>query len=114
MPTIVDIDGTLVTSGVNPRKKVIEYVNRLKADGPVYVVTGRDSSQRARTEELLKAIGVHYTKLYMSPAGVDNNEYKYNVAVRLGNISIAIDNSPEARAKYEKAGVKKVISPDSI
>lgn len=110
MPNIVDIDDTIVKSG-RPVQRVIDYVNRL--DGPVYIVTGRNTSQRASTERLLKAIGIRYTRLIMSPGG-NPNSFKGAVAKRLGNIKLAIDNNPDARKAYKDAGVKRVLDPADI
>lgn len=113
MPSIVDIDDTLLRNGTTPIAKVISYVNSL--EGSIYIVTGRDARQRPATEKALKDAGVRYTTLVMHPSGTgDINTWKGSVAKRLGGIALAIDNNPDARKAYEAAGVRRVLNPASI
>lgn len=113
MPNIVDIDDTLLRNGTTPIRKVIEYVNRL--DEPVYIVTGRDSSQREATARALREAGVRYNRLIMHNEGDGEvNAWKGSVATAIGNVDLAIDNNPNARAAYREAGVRRVLDPADI
>lgn len=106
MATIVDIDDTLLRNGTQPIKRTIEYIKTLT--GPIYIVTGRSPKQRAETERALRAAGVRYSRLYMNPGPLSDNEYKGQVGRKLksNGVNLAIDNNPDARAQYSKAGLK--------
>jgi hydroxymethylpyrimidine pyrophosphatase-like HAD family hydrolase len=106
MATIVDIDGTLLRNGNQPIQKVIDYVNSLP--GSLIIVTGRNKSQRKETVQALHNAGVKYSRLIMNPgSSSDTAKYKYEVGMKLkGSVNLAIDNNPEMRAAYKKAGIK--------
>ena len=107
MAIICDIDDTVLKYGDIPIRNTIEYLKSL--EGPVFMVTGRSPKKRAETVRALRAAGVSYSRLYMAPDDIDDNEFKYETGKALAakyNITIAIDNSPKARAAYAKAGIK--------
>jgi hypothetical protein len=100
----VDIDDTLLRNGVQPIERVIEYVNSL--NGPIYIVTGRTTSQRAATVEALKNAGVNYDRLLMNPYAADQTlKWKQEIALRYSDAELAIDNDEDARAIYRAAGI---------
>lgn len=106
MAIIVDIDDTVLRNGDIPINRTIEYIRTL--EGPVFMVTGRSPKQRRETVRALRAAGVRYSRLYMAPDNIDDEQYKYETAMRLKrryNITVAIDNNPHARAMYNKAGL---------
>lgn len=104
---ICDIDNTLLRNGTQPIKKTIDYVNSLKTR--VVIVTGRERSQRAETEKALHAAGVHYSSLLMNPYSYkESNKWKAEVASKLHDATLAIDDNPGARSAYSKAGIKTV------
>jgi ribonucleotide monophosphatase NagD (HAD superfamily) len=104
MPVIVDIDGTLLRNGTEPIRRVIEYVNSLH--GPIWIVTGRVSSDRAKTASALRAVGVHWSRLLMNPYSTqDTLKWKREVANRSKSADLAIDNDPSARAIYSSVGI---------
>lgn len=106
MPTIVDIDGTLLRNGTTPIQKVIDYVNALH--GSILIVTGRPRSDRSKTIAALKAAGLRYTRLIMSPySPTQTLKHKAEQAKKLAGIAkLAIDNDPEARKIYQEAGIR--------
>jgi hydroxymethylpyrimidine pyrophosphatase-like HAD family hydrolase len=106
MATIVDIDGTLLRNGTQPIQRVIDYVNALP--GSLIIVTGRNKSQRKETVKALHDAGVKYSRLIMNPgSSSETADYKYKVGMSLkGSVNLAIDNNPEMRAAYAKAGIK--------
>lgn len=106
MATIVDIDDTLLRNGSQPISRVIDYVNSLP--GKIIIVTGRPNSMRRKTIEQLHAAGVKYSRLIMNPGSTkDTAKYKYEVGMRLrSQVDLAIDNDPQMRAAYSKAGIK--------
>jgi ribonucleotide monophosphatase NagD (HAD superfamily) len=106
MSTIVDIDGTLLRNGTQPIQRVIDYVNSLP--GSLIIVTGRNKSQRKETTKALHNAGVKYSRLIMNPgSSSDTAKYKYEIGMKLkGSVNLAIDNNPEMRAAYAKAGIK--------
>ena len=106
MATICDIDDTILRNGTQPIKRTIEYLKTL--EGPLYIVTGRSPSQRAETVRALHAAGVRFSRLYMNPGPLSDNEYKYETGKRLkaAGATVAIENNPDARAGYRRAGLK--------
>ena len=106
MSTIVDIDDTLLRNGSQPVKRVIDYVNALP--GSLIIVTGRNVSERAKTEAQLRAAGVKYSRLIMNPgAHSETAKYKEEVGRKLkGSVTLAIDNNATMRRAYERAGIK--------
>ena len=106
MATIVDIDDTLLRNGTQPIQRTIEYIKTLK--GPIYIVTGRSPKQRTETVRALRAAGVRYSALYMNPGPMSDNEYKGEMGKKLKarGVTLAIENNPDARAAYNRAGLK--------
>lgn len=112
MATIVDIDGTLLRNGDQPIQRVIDYVNALP--GSLIIVTGRNQSQRKETVSALRKAGIKYSRLIMNPgSSSETADYKYKVGMRLkGSVNLAIDNNPQMRAAYSKAGIKTMDPAD--
>jgi hydroxymethylpyrimidine pyrophosphatase-like HAD family hydrolase len=106
MATIVDIDDTLLRNGTQPIQRTIEYIKTLK--GPIYIVTGRSPKQRTETVRALRAAGVRYSALYMNPGPMSDNEYKGEMGKKLKarGVTLAIENNPDARAAYNRAGLE--------
>lgn len=104
MATIVDIDDTLLRNGTYPIQRTIDYLKTLQ--GPIYIVTGRNPKKKAETVRALRSAGVRYSRLYMNPGPLSDNEFKYETAKRLNGVTLAIENNPEARAGYRRAGLK--------
>jgi hydroxymethylpyrimidine pyrophosphatase-like HAD family hydrolase len=107
MAIIVDIDDTLLRNGSQPIQHTIDYVNSLP--GPRLIVTGRNAKTRLETVRQLRDAGVKFTSIYMNPSGVNDAQFKYETAMRLKKshkIEVAIDNNPNMRAAYRRAGLK--------
>ena len=102
---IVDIDDTVLRNGTQPIKKNIDYINSLP--GKKVVVTGRTRNQRTETIAALHNAGLHYSSLLMNPYTYrDSNKWKREVAHKLNDATLAIDNDSGARAAYSSAGIK--------
>jgi predicted HAD superfamily phosphohydrolase YqeG len=109
---ICDIDDTILRAGQYPIQKTIDYVNSLKTR--VIIVTGRERSQRAETETILKKIGINYSSLLMNPYSYKlSNKWKREAANKLHDATLAIDDNSGARKAYEAEGIK-AIHPDDI
>jgi len=109
---ICDIDNTLLRNGTQPIQKTIDYINSLKTR--VVIVTGREKNQRAETVKALHAAGVHYNSLLMNPYSYkESNKWKTEVAAKLHDATLAIDDNPGARSAYSKAGIK-AIHPNDV
>lgn len=106
MATIVDIDDTLLRNGTQPIQRTIEYIKTLK--GPIYIVTGRSPKQRSETVRALRAAGVRYSALFMNPGPMSDNEYKGEMGKKLKarGATLAIENNPNAREAYRRAGLE--------
>lgn len=113
MSTIVDIDDTLLRNGTQPIQRVIDYVNDLP--GSLIIVTGRNVSERSKTESALRAAGVKYSRLIMNPgSSAETAKFKEEVGRKLkGSVNLAIDNNATMRAAYSRAGIK-TMNPSSI
>ena len=109
---ICDIDDTILRAGKYPIKKTIDYVNSLKTR--VVIVTGRERSQRAETEAILKKIGIKYSSLLMNPYSYKmSNQWKREAANKLHDATLAIDDNAGARKAYAAEGIK-AIHPDEV
>jgi ribonucleotide monophosphatase NagD (HAD superfamily) len=115
MSTIIcDIDGTLLSSGAKPIKKTVDWINSHQSY-KIALVTGRPQSDRAKTISELKSAGIKYDSLTMNPGSSSQTaSYKQRIASSMDDVVLAIDNNPTMRAAYKKAGVKKVVSPESL
>ena len=115
---ISDIDDTLLVNGTIHQ----DYFDWLDHQNvKLYLVTGRDESQRETTMNQLDDYNVQYRELIMRPSQIPpagTNDWKGSVAKELiGNgedIKFAVDNDPAARAAYKKAGVTEVLDPKTI
>jgi HK97 family phage prohead protease len=110
---IVDIDGTLIFDSKRI-DAVYEYVESLDAE--VFLVTGRPESDRPETLAELEALDIDYEDLFMNAGGpLESNDHKEAVATELlkvYDVIAAVDNDPEARAKYEALGIPVVDPAD--
>jgi HK97 family phage prohead protease len=115
---ITDLDDTLIVNGALHQ----DYFDWLDHQNvKLYVVTGRDESQRADTIDQLDEFGVQYRELIMRPESIPpagTNDWKGSVAAELisngEDVRFAVDNDPQARAAYKKAGVTEVLDPKTI
>jgi HK97 family phage prohead protease len=115
---ITDLDDTLIVNGALHQ----DYFDWLDHQGvKLYVITGRDESQRNDTIDQLDEFGVQYRELIMRPSVIPaagTNDWKGSVAKQLisdgENVKFAVDNDPVARAAYKKAGVQEVLDPKTI
>jgi len=115
---ISDIDDTLLVNGTIHQ----DYFDWLDHQNvKLYLVTGRDESQRETTMNQLDDFNVQYRELIMRPSQIPpagTNDWKGSVAKELiGNgedVKFAVDNDPAARAAYKKAGVTEVLDPKTI
>ena len=115
---ISDIDDTLLINGTIHQ----DYFDWLDHQNvKLYLVTGRDESQRETTMNQLDDYNVQYRELIMRPSQIPpagTNDWKGSVAKELiGNgedVKFAVDNDPAARAAYKKAGVTEVLDPKTI
>jgi HK97 family phage prohead protease len=115
---VTDLDDTLIVNGALHQ----DYFDWLDHQNvKLYVVTGRDESQRADTIDQLDEFGIQYRELIMRPSQIPpagTNDWKGTVAAELINngedVRFAVDNDPQARAAYKKAGVTEVLDPKTI
>ena len=106
---IVDIDDTLLRDRKYPMARTINYVNNLSKDHYIAIVTGREASDRSRTEQQLRDAGVKFNSINFRDQGKDRTEYKRATAERLmsdKNVVLAIENNPDALNAYRSLGLK--------
>jgi HK97 family phage prohead protease len=113
---ITDMDDTLVVNG-ELHQDYYAWLDHQPVS--LYVVTGRNDSDRESTMAELDRLGVEYQELIMKPDAVtDSNSWKGEEAANLiadgYNILFAVDNNPEARAAYQTAGVEQVYDPKNL
>jgi len=107
LAVIVDIDGTLIERG-QLIEKTYAYIDDME-DTEIFIVTGRNDSQRDSTIAELDELGVEYDRLFMNPGSTaDTPEFKKATAEALlkeFNVILAIDNNAENRAVYRELGI---------
>jgi HK97 family phage prohead protease len=107
LAVIVDIDGTLISGG-RLIEKTYAYIDDMQ-DTEIFIVTGRNISQRDETVAELDSLGVDYDRLFMNPGSTaDTPAFKKATAESLlkeYNVILAIDNNPANRAVYRELGI---------
>jgi len=107
LAVIVDIDDTLIRNG-QLIEKTYAYIDDME-DTEIFIVTGRNVSQRDETVAELDSLGIDYDRLFMNPGSTaDTPEFKKATAQELlkeFNVIIAIDNNPANRAVYRELGI---------
>ena len=107
LAVIVDIDGTLISGG-RLIQKTYNYIDDMQ-DTEIFIVTGRNDSERESTVAELDALGIDYDRLFMNPSSTaDTPEFKKATAEKLleeFNVIIAIDNNPDNRKVYRELGI---------
>jgi HK97 family phage prohead protease len=107
LAVIVDIDDTLIRDG-QLIEKTYAYLDDME-DTEIFIVTGRNISQRDETVAQLDSLGVDYDRLFMNPGSTaDTPAFKKATAEALlkeFNVIIAIDNNPANRAVYRELGI---------
>ena len=110
---IADIDGTIL-NGSRPIASTVQFLQESEED--IYIITGRNDSERAATEQALAAAGVDYEDLLMNPGSTaDTLNFKRAMAQRLleeYDVVLAIDNNPSMRRMYRALGIKAVTVSD--
>ena len=114
MAVIVDIDGTILSSGIYPIRRMIEWVN---SQDTVYIVTARPEAARESTVRALKNAGIQYNRLLMNSVGrshADGLESKRRHGRELkSRVTLAVDTDADARAIYESVGIK-ALAPGAV
>ena len=114
LAVIVDIDGTLISGG-RLIQKTYDYIAAMK-DTKIFIVTGRNTSQRDETVKELDSLGIKYNRLFMNPgSSAQTPDYKKATAETLlkeFNIIIAIDDNPVNRRKYRELGITALNTSD--
>ena len=115
---IVDIDGTLTTSGDNPRTDFIDYLNAEAADDKeIIIVSARPISRLDETRAWLNENNVPHSQVHLNDfsetpgpnVAVEFKKYKYELLIKqygLDEIDEVIDNDPAVRAMAESLGLQ--------
>jgi HK97 family phage prohead protease len=111
---IVDIDGTLITSG-GRNERVYNFLDDMK-DTEIFIVTGRNVDDRESTIAQLDELSIDYDRLFMNPGSTaDTADFKRVTAENLlkeYNVILAIDNNPTMRKVYRDLGITALDVPD--
>jgi uncharacterized protein len=104
---IVDIDGTLITSG-GRNERVYNFLDDME-DTEIFIVTGRNVDDRESTIAQLDELSIDYDRLFMNPGSTaDTADFKRVTAENLlkeYNVILAIDNNPTMRKVYRDLGI---------
>lgn len=124
---IVDIDGTLTTTGTTPRQDFIDWLKSFVADGgyEVIIVSARPISRLAETRDWLTANGVPHTQVHLNDFSTTPGpnvelafkKYKYELLIKqygLYAIDEVIDNNPEVRLMAEQLGLDAYSPADAM
>lgn len=111
---IVDIDGTLIENGQRV-EKVYNFLDDM-SDTAIFIVTGRNTSQRDETVAQLDELSIDYNRLFMNPGSTaDTADFKKVTAENLlkeYNVILAIDNNETMRKVYRDLGITALDVPD--
>ena len=111
--TITDIDGTIIERG-QPVENVLDYIDEL--DFPVFVLTNRPESDRAKTEKDLADAELEYERLIMNGGSMPAPEFKKDEVKKLLDAGydpqIFIDNDKVNRDAVGSLGVKTLDPAD--
>jgi len=116
MPEIIitDIDGTILDAG-QPVQRVIDYIEAEEL--PVVILTNRPESDRAMTEEDLKATGLDYIRLIMNGGSAPAPAFKASEVKKLldegFDPDVFIDNDLANREAVAALGVE-VADPSDL
>ena len=124
---IVDIDGTLTTTGNTPRQDFIDWLKAYVADAgdEVIIVSARPISRLGETRDWLNANDVPHAQVHLNDfsetpgpnVGVEFKKYKYELLIKqygLDAIDEVIDNDPEVRAMAEQLGLDAYSPGDAM
>ena len=116
---IVDIDGTLTTTGNTPRQDFIDWLKTQVQDTEeqVIIVSARPVSRLAETRDWLNANHVPHTQVHLNDfsetpgpnVGISFKKYKYELLIKeygADQIEMVIDNDADVRAMAEELGLK--------
>jgi len=111
---IVDIDGTLIQNGRRV-EKVYNFLDDM-SDTSIFIVTGRNTSDRESTIAQLDELSIDYNRLFMNPGSTaETAEFKKATAENLlkeYNVILAIDNNATMRKVYRDLGITALDVPD--
>ena len=124
---IVDIDGTLTTTGNTPRQDFIDWLKTQVQDTEeqVIIVSARPVSRLAETRDWLNANHVPHTQVHLNDfsetpgpnVGISFKKYKYELLIKeygADQIEMVIDNDADVRAMAEGLGLKAVSPQDAM
>lgn len=115
MSIIVDLDDTLLRSGIYP---MTQNISKIEALGqPIIIVTGRPESERTKTTATLQKLGIKYQQLLMNDAGTPDRAGQLHSKAEHGkalknSVSLAIDNDAASRHIYSSLGIKAIDPKD--
>ena len=124
---IVDIDGTLTTTGNTPRQDFIDWLKTQVQDTEeqVIIVSARPVSRLAETRDWLNVNHVPHTQVHLNDfsetpgpnVGISFKKYKYELLIKeygADQIEMVIDNDADVRAMAEGLGLKAVSPQDAM
>ena len=124
---IVDIDGTLTTTGNTPRQDFIDWLKAYVANGgyEVIIVSARPISRLAETRDWLNANNVPHAQVHLNDfsetagpnVALEFKKYKYELLIKqygLDAIDEVIDNDPAIRAMAEQLGLDAYSPADAM
>ena len=124
---IVDIDGTLTTTGNTPRQDFIDWLKTQVQDmqEEVIIVSARPISRLAETRDWLNANHVPHAQVHLNDfsetpgpnVGLEFKKYKYELLIKeygADQIEMVIDNDADVRAMAESLGLKAVSPQDAM
>ena len=124
---IVDIDGTLTTTGNTPRQDFIDWLKTQVQDmqEEVIIVSARPVSRLAETRDWLNANHVPHAQVHLNDfsetpgpnVGLEFKKYKYELLIKeygADQIEMVIDNDADVRAMAESLGLKAVSPQDAM
>ena len=125
---IVDIDGTLTTSGNTPREDFIDWLKTQVQDQQerVIIVSARPASRLEETRDWLNANNVPHAAVHLNDfvgaaggpnVGLAFKKYKYELLIKeygLDEIEAVIDNDADVRAMARELGLDAMTAQEAL
>ena len=111
MSILVDINGTIIRDN-KVLRHVVDYLHAVEED--IYVISGSTVEKFRQYKDLMERLDISYKAILLNPIDQDtDHSFKTSEALKIPNLTLAIDNNPKILRLYTEMGIK-TIHPDDL